>query len=438
MYDLIVIGGGPGGYTAALEAKKLGKKVLLIEKSNLGGTCLNEGCIPTKSLLHSAKLYKKCISSSKVGIEASRVDFNWQVAQGWKRDAVNRIRESLTKLLKDIEIINGDAEILDPHSVQVEDNIFKTEYMILATGSSITKPSIEGIESHTVIYSSDVLELETLPKSITIIGGGVIGVEFATIFDSLGVSVNMVEMEKTLLPGMEERLAKGLIRSVTYDVYTDTAVTKISENRVFISNKRGDHILETDLILVATGRRANGEQFSRFGITDRGRVVIDDYCKTEISNIYAIGDVTGKSFLAHGAEKMAHITVSNIFRDPQTMRYDLIPSVVYSEPEIASVGYSVKECKRRGLETVKSTLKLISNGRYQVEDGIDNGFVMVIAEKSSRKILGVHLLGTHVSEIISIATVAIDAGYTIERFREIIFPHPTLSESIKDTLFNID
>lgn len=437
MYNLIIIGGGPGGYTAALEANKLGRKVLLIERDHLGGVCLNEGCIPTKALLHCGKLYKKSTNSSHLGIDSEVGSFNWESALKWKEKSVDEIRDSLANLLKDIEIIQGEASIKDRNSVEVNGQVFQTEHILIATGSTIAKPPIPGLDSPYVKFSRDILNLEKLPTSITIIGGGVIGIEFASLFHSVGVDVTIIEMEKTLLPGLEERLAKGLKKALKFSVHLDTKVKEIIDNRVLFKDKKGEHTLESDIILIATGRTPNGKQFQDLGITEGHRVIVDDMCKTPLNNIYAIGDVTGKSFLAHGSEKMAHVAISNMFKEEKIMNYNLIPSIVYSEPEIASVGYTAKRCKELGIKIKKSTLQLKSNGRYRVEDGDDSGICMVITEESSGRILGVHLLGTHVSEIISIACIALEVGLTVDQFRSVNFPHPTLSESIKDTLFNL-
>lgn len=437
MYDVIIIGGGPGGYTAALEAKKLDKKVLLIERDNLGGVCLNEGCIPTKALLHCGKLYKKSSNSSHLGLDIQNNGFNWSKALDWKNRSVIEIRDSLTNLLKDIEIIRGDAKIIDPKTIEVNGEMFYTENILIATGSKSSKPPISGLNSSYVYFSRDILNLEVLPKSITIIGGGVIGIEFASLFHSVGVDVTVIEMEKNLLPGLDERLSKGLKKALNFTIQLGAKVREIVDNRVSFEDRTGDHSVESDIILIATGRTPNGKQFSDLGITDGFKVLIDDNCRTPLENIYAIGDVTGKSFLAHGSEKMAHLAISNMFGEEQIMNYDLIPSIVYSEPEIASVGYTVKKCKELGIKVKKSTIQLKSNGRYRVEDGDDSGICMVITEESSGKILGVHLLGSHVSEIIAVACVAIEAGLTKDQFRAVNFPHPTLSESIKDTLFNL-
>lgn len=440
MYDLIIIGGGPGGYTAALESVKLNKKVLIIEKKDIGGVCLNRGCIPTKSLLNSGKLYKKSKASSKLGIDYSDISFNFKNAVSWKEKSVVELKSSLEYLIKQkgIDVIKGVASVINSNEVKVNDVIYKTHFILIATGSKPIIPKIPGIDSEYVLTSSDILDLKEKPKSITIIGGGVIGVEFASFFNSIEVEVNLIELQKSILPTMDIRLGKVLRKSLKVNYYLNTEVKSIDKNCVtFLQNGVEDNIT-SDVILLAVGRKPNTSLGNSIGLESVGYIEVDKYMQTSIKNIYAVGDCTAKTFLAHGATKMAEIAVFNMFSSRSTLRemnFKLIPSVIYSEPEVASIGLTSNEAKNLDLKIIKSSYYLKSNGRYLVENGDENGICIVIADFTSRAILGVHIVGTSVSEIISLGTIAIQEKFTLEKFSELIFPHPTLSETIKETIF---
>lgn len=439
MYNLIIIGGGPAGYTAALLSRKLGKTVLLIEKEELGGVCLNRGCIPTKSLLNSSKIYKKSLYSTELGIEIKEVTFNFSKAMDWKDKSINELRNNLSSLLnsKGITVINGEAMVLKNSEVKVNKEIYKTENILIATGSSPAIPSIPGINSKYVLTSREALQLKERPKSLTIIGGGVIGLEFASFFSSIGVKITLIEYEKSLLPTMESRISKILEKSMIFTIHLNSKVKSIDENITVFEKNGEEQTITADYILNATGRIPNSSQFNGLGIVNNSVVDVDDYMKTTIDNIYAAGDVTGKTFLAHGCVQMAETAVENMFGEPKTMDFSLIPSVVYSDPEVASIGITVKEAIFLDIPILKNNLYLKSNGKYLVENGFKDGLCMVLAHKDTRVLLGVHIIGTGVSEILTTAVMAIKDGYTIEQFKQVIFPHPTISEVIKDTMLFI-
>lgn len=440
MYDLIIIGGGPGGYTAALESVKLNKKVLIIEKKDIGGVCLNRGCIPTKSLLNSGKLYKKSKASSELGIDYSDISFNFKNAVSWKDKSVEELRSSLENLIKQrgIDVIKGLASVINRNEVKVHDVIYKTHFILIATGSKPIIPKITGIDSEYVLTSNDILDLKEKPKSITIIGGGVIGVEFASFFNSIEVKVNLIELQKSILPTMDIRLGKVLKKSLKVNYYLNTEVKSIEKNCVIFIQNGEEGCITSDLILIAVGRKPNTSFVNSLGLGLDGYIEVDKYMQTSIKNIYAVGDCTAKTFLAHGATKMAEIAVFNMFFSRTTLRemdFKIIPSVIYSEPEVASIGLTSNEAKSLELKIIKSSYYLKNNGRYLVENGDENGICIVIADFTSRVILGVHIIGTSASEIISLGTIAIQEKFTLEKFSELIFPHPTLSETIKETIF---
>lgn len=435
MYDLIIIGGGPAGYSAALAAVKKEKKVLIIEKDKLGGTCLNRGCIPTKSLLNSSKLYSKSKKSQAFGVEFSELWFNFKQAFRWKNSVVDELRDNLSKLLsqKLIDIKTGEGIIQDSNSVEVGNDTFNGKNILIATGSIPNIPPIKGIDN--ALSSREILELKNKPKTITIIGGGVIGVEFASFFSSIGVDVNLLEIEKRLLPGMEKRISGLLEKSMGITCHLDSRVTGIDSSCVSFNKSGKEYKIESDIVLNAAGRVPDCNQFRDLGIVKENKVCVNDYMETDIKGIYAAGDVTGRSLLAHSAVYMGELAVENMFGEPVKTDLNAVPSVVYCDPEVASVGLTSSEIKSRGIPYLKSSFKLTLNGRYLAENGHDHSLCIVYAHRDTRIILGVHLIGSGVSEIVSSAVLAVKNSYTLEQFSGNILPHPTISEVIKDCMF---
>lgn len=437
MYDLIIIGGGPAGYSAALAAVRKDKKILIIEKDELGGTCLNKGCIPTKSLLNSSKLYSKSFKSQSFGVEFSDIRFNFEKAFRWKDSVVDELRTNLAKLLnqKSIDIKKGEGNILDSNSVEVGNETFKGKNILIATGSRPNIPPVKGIEN--AVTSREILELKNRPETITIIGGGVIGVEFASFFSSIGVDVNLIEIEKRLLPGMDKRVSGLLEKSMGIHCNLDSKVIEIENSSVTFNKSGKEYKIESDIVLNASGRVPNCEQFRGLGIVNGNKVCVNDYMETDVKGIYAAGDVTGRSLLAHSAVYMGELAVEHMFGNAEKVNLDVVPSVVYSDPEIASVGLTSADIKSREVPCIKSSFKLSLNGRYLAENGHDHSLCIVYAHKETKEILGVHMIGNGVSEIISSAVIAVGNSYTLEQFSSNIFPHPTVSEVLKDCIFKL-
>lgn len=436
MYDLIIIGGGPGGYTAALSARKLEKSVLLIEKEELGGVCLNRGCIPTKSLLHSAKLYKKTQQIEKFGVEISESRFSYSKATSWKNSTVEKLRGNLSKLIESsgIEVIYGEAEISTHKSVIVNSKEFSCKNIIIATGSSPIIPPIPGVEK--ALTSREILKLDEHPESIVIVGGGVIGIEFASFFSSIGTKVTVIEMENKILPNMDKRLTKVLQNSMDVDFHLTSQVIEIGNEFIKYRTKGEEVTLGCDKVLMAIGRAPNIEKFEPLGVIENRELEVNEYMETDLFGIYGVGDVTGKSLLAHSAVHMAEVAVHNMFHENNKIKFNnIIPWIVYSDPEIASVGLTANKAKEKGIPINKSVFKLDSNGRYLVENGEDKGVCIVITHKSTNVILGIHMVGVGVSEIIGSGIIAINSKMTKDEFIECIIPHPTVGEVIKDALF---
>jgi len=445
-YDLIVVGAGPGGYVAAQQAAELGKKVLLVEKDNLGGVCTNRGCIPTKSLLNSAKQYAHALESNKFGVHCNNVSFELSEAVKWKNDTIETLRNGIQFMMKTkkVDVIFGEASFVDNHHIcikyvddSVEEKIFATDFIIIATGSRPFIPSIDGARLSNVLISDDVLSLETLPSSIAIIGGGVIGIEFASFFSMVGVKVTVIEMMPEILPMMDADFAK-LMRREMKDVSFNLGckVTAIKEDGVlFINPKEEEKFVESELVLMSVGRKANIEGCEPLNLAlEKGAVVVDDTMKTSVDNIYAIGDVNGKSLLAHSASRMAEVAVDNIFGQKKLkMKYNAIPWAVYGAPEAAGCGLTQKEAEKHGLKVKCSTVQMRSNGRFLAENGKRaSGLIKVICEEESGTLLGVHLLGPYSSEMIWGASVLIAQGASVGDIKNTIFPHPSISELIRD------
>ncbi len=444
-FDLIVVGAGPGGYVAAERAGALGKKVLLVEKDHLGGVCTNWGCIPTKSLLNSAKLYRHAKEGGKMGVTVGDVAFDLSTAMAWKQDTIETLRSGIQFLMKSnkVVVVQGEAKFVDAHHVQVGDTSYEGEHLIIATGSSPAVPPIPGHDLPNVLTSNEILSLDTLPASLAIIGGGVIGVEFASFFSSVGVKVSVIEMMDEILPMMDAEFAKLMRREMKeVDFHLGCRVTSITGEGVSYTDSKGESKhLASELVLMSVGRRPNIEGLQQLGLDiSRSGVVVDERLRTNVPNIHAIGDVNGKSLLAHSASRMAEVVVSNLYgAGGQKMRYHAIPWAVYGIPEAAGCGLTEDEAKRQGRDVVSATTQMRANGRFLAEHGKRaGGLCKVVADKHTKVVLGVHLLGPYSSEMIYGAAAIIEAELRIKDVKEIVFPHPSVSEVIKDTLFAIE
>ncbi len=443
-YDLIVVGAGPGGYVAAQKAKELGKKVLLIEKENLGGVCTNRGCIPTKSLLNSAKQYKHAKEAEKFGVHCQEVSFNLQEAMNWKNETIETLRNGIAFLMKTskIDVVFGTASFEDNHHVKVNDEIYETNYLILATGSSPFIPPIEGSKGSNVLTSDNILQITEIPQQLAIIGGGVIGIEFASFFSMLGTKVEVIEMMPEILPMMDGDFSK-LLRREMKDIkfHLGCKVTQILEDGVVFVNAKGlEEKVEGSQVLMSVGRRANLTGLEPLNLNiERGAVVVDNTLKTNVANIYAVGDINGKSQLAHSASKMAEVAVDNIFgKHNQVMNYNAVPWAVYSSPEAAGCGLNEGAAQASGRNVKVATVQMRSNGRFLAENGKRaSGLVKVIADAQTGVLLGVHLLGPYSSELIWGASALIEASSKVQDIAKAVFPHPSVSELIREACSKI-
>lgn len=447
MYDIIVIGGGPGGYVAAERAGARGKKVLLIEKAELGGTCLNVGCIPTKTLLNAAKLYRHAKESSGIGVRVENASFDMLEATKWKEDVISRLRSGVDFLMKKnaVEIAAGEAELVDRNTVRLKDSgkEFQGSSIIIATGSRSALPPIPGaVIGEQILDSTGLLSIKENPRRLSVIGGGVIGMEFASLFRSLGSEVTVIEMLDEIVPLMDSQLAPVLRRALKgIDFNLGAKVERIEGTTVTFTREGKTASIDADLVLLAVGRKPNVEGIGveRLGIDVAKRgIVVDDRMQTNVPGVFAVGDVTGMSLLAHSASRMGEVAVDAICGGNDRMRYDAIPWVVYTDPEASGCGLTEDEAKRRGIECRTAAVPLRSNGRFLAENGPQGiGSCKVIVDAKSDVILGIHIVGGTNSEMIFGASAFIENEMRSKDVRQMVFPHPSVSESIRDALWEL-
>jgi dihydrolipoamide dehydrogenase len=450
MYDLAIIGGGPAGYVAAERAGAKGLKVVLFEKKDLGGVCLNEGCIPTKTLLYSAKLYDNAIAASKYGVNATDVSFDFSKMMERKKKVVKKLVAGVGAKMKahHVETVFGEAYIKGRTSEGIEISAggisFLTINLLICTGSEAFVPPIPGLtpSDPNILTNREILQLDKKPESLVIIGGGVIGMEFASFFNSLNTKVTIIEMLDEILGGMDAEMSAMLRQMYAkkgIEFHLSSKVTEIKGNEVFFEHDGKKQFISGEKILVSVGRKpvTKGFGLENLGVElVRGGIKVDEKMSTNIPHVYAAGDVTGFSLLAHTASREGEVVVNNLTGRKDLMRYNAIPGVVYTNPEIASVGLTEEVAKAKKIEYKVSKLPMSFVGRFIAENEGGNGLCKVLTGAKHGEILGVHMLGNPSSEIIYGACMAIEAELTLTEMEEVIFPHPTVSEIFKETIFS--
>jgi dihydrolipoamide dehydrogenase len=442
VYDIIIIGAGPGGYVAAERAGKLGKSVLIVEKEHLGGVCLNRGCIPTKTLLNSTKLYKQAKNSASFGVFTGDVSFSWEKAMSWKKEVVETQRNGVSFLLKEnnVEVLNGTADLLEGKQVSVDGNIYEGENVIISTGSSNFIPPVPGSDGVNVVTSDEILDLEELPESIAVIGGGVIGMEFASLFSNLGIKVDVIEMMDEIIPMMDKdhtRIMRREMKGINF--HLSSQLLEIEGNILTYQFDGKKKSLEAELVLMAVGRRPNTAGLEKSGLDiNKGKIVVNEKMETNLPGIYAVGDVTGLSMLAHSASRMGEVAVNNICGNLDRMRYNAIPWAVYTSPEAAGCGKTESEAIAAGHKVKTASVLMKHNGRFLAEHGkTAAGTCKVVVDEVTEILLGVHLIGGISSELVAGAAVIIESELRVNEIKQIIFPHPSLSEVIRDAVWAI-
>lgn len=444
-YDLIVIGAGPGGYLAAERAGALGKRTLIIEKDrSLGGVCLNRGCIPTKALLNSAKIFYSAQHSEHLGVSISGAEYDLKKAMEWKAKAVSTLTKGVAYQMKrqNVDVVNGVGKIVKRNLVLVGSEEYEGNNIIVATGSSPIRLAIPGADKQQVMTSDELLEINRLPENLVIIGGGVIGIEFASYFSMLGTMVSVIELLPEILPNFDKDIGALMRASLkNCNFITGAEVVSIENGGVRFRKDGKEDALPADVVLQAVGRKPNVENIGLEEINvefDRKGIEVNEKMQTNIPNVYAVGDVTGKSLLAHSAYRMGEVAVNNMFLRKDRMRYNAIPWVVYSYPELSGVGLTEDEAKKGGRNVRVGTLQMRANGRFVSEHGSEKGICKVVVDADSEVLLGVTLLGSYSSEIVYGAAAMIEAEFRVKDIKEVIFPHPTVSEIIRDTLWEMN
>ena len=479
-YNLIIIGAGPAGYNAAERAAAAGLRTLLIEKQQLGGVCLNWGCIPTKTLIAAAKHYQIASTSADFGVIADNVTFDWTTAMARKARTVETLRAGITARLehRGVTVISGEARFIDPRTLSVAGSTYSAERILIATGARPAVPSIPG--ASTALTSRQILELPQIPKTLAVIGGGVIGIEFASLFAALGTQVTVIEMLPEILPSIDPEsaaLLRGRLENrITFELAAQ--VTQIPPNRIHytptsrpaqsgsaasppnpaapaapapsrpaaspaaarpLSDPSQAAHITAEAVLLAVGRTPVTAGLENLGLDiNRGAVVVDEHMRTNLPGIWAAGDCTGLSLLAHSAYRMGEVAVNDILGRPDRMRLHAVPSVVYSLPEAAGVGITEHQARASGREAVTRKLPMQYSGRYLAEYGREPGFGKIVIDPRTRTLLGVHLVGGQCSETIWGAAALIEGEFRVQDIRELIFPHPTVAEIMREVTWEFE
>jgi len=454
VYDLIVIGGGPAGYLGAERAGHAGLKTLLIEERFLGGVCLNEGCIPSKTLLHSAKLYDYARFGGKYGITASDVRLDHGTVLARKNKVVKTLVAGIRSQLKasHVDVVEGHACIgtrtVEGYTVKVGDDTFVGRRLLIATGSVPVIPPIlgakEGLERGYVLTNREILNIPQVPGSLVIVGGGVIGLEMASYFNSAGSKVTVIEMLDHIGGSIDGEISQILLKNyqkkgIVFKL--SSRVVEIRDGAVVYECEGKREVLEADKVLMSVGRRpaTHGLGLENIGVeVERGAVKANDSGKTNVPEVYAAGDVNGCSMLAHTAYREAEVCVNNMLGKRDMVRYNAIPSVIYTNPEVASVGETEESAKRKGIEFEVAKVSMRYSGRYVAETEGGDGICKVLINKRYRNVIGVHMIGSYSSEIIYGAGLMIEAEMRVKDIKELVFPHPTVSEVIRECIFQFD
>ncbi len=458
MFDVAIIGGGPGGYVAAERAGAAGLKVVLFERKSLGGVCLNEGCIPTKTLLYGAKVYNYAVTGDHYGVYAEKPSFRYEEFVDRKDKVVKKLVGGIKAAMKGykVEVVNAEATIkgrsAEGIAITAGGQDYLSRNLLICTGSEAAVPPFPGLKEagDVIVTNREILSLREQPKELVVIGGGVIGMEFAAFYSTLGTKVTVIEMLPKILGPLDDEISsmlQGIYAKRGVNFCLKSKVTAIEGNAVVYEDPEGKVCrVSGDKILVSVGRRAN---ISGFGLENLGvemllnrggkpcGIKVDEHMRTNVPGVYAAGDVTGFSMLAHTASREGEVAVNNILGKADRMRYNAIPGVVYTNPEVAGVGLTEAEAKAKGLDYKVLKLPMAYSGRFVAENEGGEGICKLIVGAKYHEILGAHLLGNPCSEILQSMCIAIEQEMTVEQIKEVVFPHPTVGEIIKETAFSL-
>lgn len=451
-YDLIVIGGGPAGYCAAERAGAAGLSVLLVEKHALGGVCLNEGCIPSKTLLHSAKLYQNALHSQAYGVSVQGACIDQPAVIARKNQVVKKLVAGVSAQMKKhhVTVCYGDAQIQGRanggFTIAVDGQTHQGKHLLVATGSAPVIPPIQGLtdalSTGFAVTSREILDLAVIPSRLVVIGGGVIGLEMASYYAAVGSDVHVVEMQSTiggpLDPQVEQILRTACQKKMT--LHLEATVTAVSKDSVTVKQGGKTIDLPADCVLLCVGRKPvlQGYGLETLHVdTTGGAIRVDDTCRTNVPGLFAAGDVVGRSMLAHTAYRQAEVAVNTLLGKQDRMRYDTIPAVIYTTPEVACVGHTLKGAQSLGFTAKEVLLPMAYSGRFLAENEASDGLCKLVVDDKANYLLGVHLIGPYASEMIYGAALMLETQLTIEDLKELVFPHPTVSEILRETLFSI-
>jgi len=458
MFDLAIIGGGPGGYVAAERAGAAGLKVVLFERKELGGVCLNEGCIPTKTLLYSAKVYNYAVQGDHYGVYNENPSFKYAEFVERKNKVVKKLVAGIKGAMRSYKVTVVGAEAMiegrsaEGVTIAAGGEKYQAANLLICTGSEAAVPPFPGLKEagDVIVTNREILSLTEQPKELVVIGGGVIGMEFAAFYSTLGTKVTVVEMLPKILGPLDNEISsmlQGIYAKRGIEFCLNCKVTGIEGNKVVYEDPTGKVCkVAGDKILVSVGRRANisGFGLEKLGVEmllNRGGkpcgVKVDERMRTNIPGVYAAGDVTGFSMLAHTASREGEVAVNNILGKKDVMRYNAIPGVVYTNPEVAGVGLTEEEAKAKGIDYKVVKLPMAYAGRFVAENEGGEGICKLIVGAKYHEVIGAHMLGNPCSEIIHSMCIAIEQEMTLEQIKEVVFPHPTVCEIIKETAFSI-
>ncbi len=451
--DLLIIGAGPGGYVAAIYAAKKGLDVTLVDGKWIGGTCLNEGCIPTKALVKSAEMYHDLLDGEHLGVSAKEIKVDLAKVIEHKDEVKDKLISGITYLLKkyNVEVIEAFAEFVNDEEVLIkteEEYLIKAKNIIIATGSKTKHLPIEGIKLDMVFDSEKMLNNKHLPKSMTVIGGGIIGMEFAFIYANMGVKVNVVEFLPRILPSIEKDVALRLVRfakQLNIDIYTQSAVERIEEVegllRVHFKRKDKEEYLDSEYVLEAVGRGPNLDKLNlektKIEFDKRTGIKVSKNMKTNLNNIYAIGDVTNIMQLAHVASHQALVAVDNILGEDKSMEYNAIPSVIFTSPQIATVGVTEEILKEKGVEYNIIKTPYSANGKALILES-ETGFIKLLQDKDTLEMIGATVFGKEAENLIASYTIAIQNKLKAEDIKETVFAHPTIQELVHESALGLN
>ncbi len=453
-FDLIILGGGPAGYLAAERAAHAGLKTMVIEKREFGGVCLNEGCVPSKTFLNSAKVLDYANHAANYGVTVegkTSIDQKFVVARknNVVKMLVGGIKASLRKHKATMKVAEAfiEGKTAEGFTIKAGEEKFIAKRLIIATGSMPVVPPIpglkEGLEAGLVLTNREILDLETIPEKLTVIGGGVIGLEMASYFSSVGTKVTVVEMLNKIAGPTEAEISSILQKALErkgIEFKLGCKVTAVEKDGVVFEKDGKSEKVLADKVLLSIGRRAvtQGIGLENIGVNlERGAIVTDDMMRTNVANVYATGDVNGKVMLAHTAYRESEVAINNILGKKDRMRYNVIPSVIYTNPEIGSVGETEESAKAKGLNVKAVSLPLTYSGRYVAENTDLDGICKLVINTDTNTLIGAHIIGSYAGEYIVSVSALIDLEVDIENIKKLVFPHPTVCEIVRETIFSI-